>query len=105
MKYQVVVTDRAVRDIDEAYSWYSERAPQAAVRWYNGLLETLESLSTYPERCSIAAESRKVIEEIRQMLYGKQRNHRVLYVIRDRTVVVLHIRHAARRTANTEELF
>ena len=31
MTYQVILTDRAARDLDEAYQWCAEFAPEAAV--------------------------------------------------------------------------
>jgi plasmid stabilization system protein ParE len=33
MTYRAVITDRAARDLDEAYRWIAERAPEAAARW------------------------------------------------------------------------
>lgn len=72
MTYQVVLTDRAARDLDEAYRWYAERAPEAATRWYNGFLDALNSLGSNPERCPIAVETRKLSIEIRQLLYGRR---------------------------------
>jgi plasmid stabilization system protein ParE len=104
MTYRVVLTDRAARDLDEAYQWYAERAPEAAVRWYNGFPDALDGLADYPERCPRAAESRKLPVEVRQFLYGRQRIYRALFLIRERTVVVLHIRHTARREANPDEI-
>jgi plasmid stabilization system protein ParE len=104
MTYRVVLTDRAARDLDEAYQWYAERAPEAAVRWYNGFLDALDSLAGNPERCPLAAESRKLSVEIRQLLYGRQRSYRALFLIREQTVVVLHIRHTARREATPGEI-
>lgn len=104
MSKQVVLTDRAARDMEEAYLWIAKQAPQTAARWYNGFLDALQTLSSYPERCSLAAESRRSHEEIRQFLYGKRRSYRALFTIRDQAVVVLHIRHTARRDASPEEL-
>jgi plasmid stabilization system protein ParE len=104
MSKQVVLTDRAARDLEEAYLWIAKQAPQTAARWYNGFLDALNTLSSYPERCPLAAESRRSQEEIRQFLYGKRRSYRALFTIRDRAVVVLHIRHTARRDASPEEL-
>ena len=104
MTYQVVLTDRAARDLDEAYRWFAERAPEAAVDWYNGFLDALNSLVSNPERCPVAAESRKLSIEIRQLLYGRRRSFRALFLVREQTVVVLHIRHTARREANPEDL-
>jgi plasmid stabilization system protein ParE len=56
MTYRILLTDRAARDIDEAHRWYAERAPKAAVAWYNGFLDALNSLATNPERCPLAGE-------------------------------------------------
>jgi len=104
MILKIVLTDRAARALDEAYLWYAERAPEAATRWYNGFLDALDKLTTNPERCTIAPESRKIGTEIRQILYGRQRSYRALFIIREQTVIVLHIRHTARREASPEEL-
>src|SRR3990170_2083651 len=104
MTYRVVLTDRAAKDLDEAYQWCAERAPEAATRWYNGFLDALNSLGSNPERCPIAAESRKLSIEIRQLLYGRRRSYRVLFLVREQTVVVLHVRHTARREASPEDL-
>jgi plasmid stabilization system protein ParE len=104
MIYKVVLTDRAARDLDEAYLWYAEHARESAVRWFNGFLDALEKLTSNPERCPIAPESRKLHTEIRQLLYGRKRSCRALFVIREETVIVLHIRHTARQEALPEEL-
>jgi len=104
MTYRVVVTDRAARDLDEAYRWCAEQAPEAAVGWYNGFLDALNSLAGNPERCPVAAEARKLSVEIRQLLYGRRRSYRALFLVREQTVVVLHIRHTARRAAAPEDL-
>ena len=105
MTYPVVLTDRAAKDLDEAYRWCAEQAPETALRWYNGFIEALEGLSGNPERCPIAAETRKLALEIRQLLYGRRRSYRALFVVREQTVVVLHIRHAARQEMSFDELF
>ena len=82
MTYQVFLTDRAARDLEEAYRWYAERAPEAAIRWYNGFLDAIHSLAGDPERCPLAAESRKVLVEVRQLLYGRRRSYRALFLCR-----------------------
>jgi len=105
MLFKIAITDRAARNLDEAYRWYPEHAPEAAARWYNGFLNALDKLSTNPERCPIAPESKKLHAEIRQFLYSRQRSYRALFIIRENTVIVLHIRHTARRDASPEDLF
>ncbi len=93
-----------LRDLDEAYRWNAQRAPETAARWYHGFLDSLHSLATDPERCPLAAESRKLSIEVRQLLYGRRRSYRALFLVRAETVVVLHIRHTARREASPEEI-
>jgi len=60
------------------------------------MVKTINSLAQCPERCPLAPENEHVIEEIRQLLYGRQRDvYRILCTIGGETVHVLHIRHGA----------
>ena len=98
MVFRVEVTKTAEGEADEAYEWIAKYAPQAALRWYRGLLEAIHSLADNPERCSLAPEDEDFPEEIRNFLYGKRANkYRVIFTIRGATVYVLHILHAARK--------
>ena len=95
--YQVTILEPAEYDIGEAYAWLAERNDEAAIRWYNRLLQVIYSLETFPERCPIAPESRHLKKEIRQILHGhKQHKYRVLFDIIGDEVRVLHVRHGAR---------
>jgi plasmid stabilization system protein ParE len=105
MIHQVLLSDRATRDLDDAYQWYAARAPAAAVDWYNGFIEALATLGNNPERCPRALEAEKLGLDIRQFLYGRQRSYRALFIVREQAVVVLHIRHTARREVEMEDLF
>ena len=99
MKYQVVITPLALAEVQEAYDWLVERAPRAADRWREALLKAVNSLEKFPKRCGLAPESTHFGREIRQLLYGKRRGiYRILFEIRDTTVVVLRVRHSARRS-------
>lgn len=98
MNYHVELTAQAKAEADEAYQWLFERSPTHAARWYNGLLEIVDSLKTHPQRCPLAPENEYFDEEIRHLLYGRRaRVYRVLFEIRGDTVSVLHVRHGARR--------
>jgi plasmid stabilization system protein ParE len=103
MRFQVEITDSAWFELQEAYEWLAQRAPDAAVRWKAGILEAVQSLESSPRRCSLAPETAYFGREIRQMLYGK-RNHkyRILFEIREQMVIVLRIRHGARRILGEE---
>lgn len=93
---RVIITPSAERDIEGAYLWIAERDVEAATRWFNRLLDVIETLEIFPERCPLAPESVQLGMEIRQILHGKrQHKYRVLFIVSERTVNVLHVRHGA----------
>lgn len=92
MKYRVEITDVAEGEIDGIYSFLQENAPAFADRWLDGLYEAVATLDELPFRCAHAPESAGGENEIRQLLY---RFNRILYVVRGRTVKILHVRYAA----------
>jgi plasmid stabilization system protein ParE len=103
MTYQVVVQPSAQAEIEMAYEWTAERAPMAATRWYNRLVDAIRSLADNPERCALASEDEYFPEEIRNLLYGKRRNaYRILFTIRGDTVHVLHVRRGSRQVLKPE---
>lgn len=97
--YKVEPTRRALADADEAFMWLYNEAPEAALRWYEGLLETLQSLRLSPLRCGFAREDPFFEEEIRQLIYGR---YRILFTVKEKTVFILRIRHGARETLTPE---
>lgn len=104
-QYRLIIQPSAFDDLDEAYQWVRERAPEAAARWFNGFVEALSSLTTSPDRCGLAPENDAVEPEIRQLLYGRRSGvYRALFTIAGNEVRVLHIRHAARHVMTSEEL-
>ncbi|MEM9541980.1 MAG: type II toxin-antitoxin system RelE/ParE family toxin [Cyanobacteria bacterium P01_E01_bin.42] len=63
----------------------------------------MSSLSTMPERCSLARENAYFSKEVRQFLYGKGRSsYLILFTIvednEESIVRILHIRHASQKT-------
>ncbi len=42
-KYRLIIQPPAFDDLDEAWQWISERAPEAAARWFKGSVEALIS--------------------------------------------------------------
>ena len=104
MKYRLELTAQAEAEIEEAYRWIREDSPSRASAWRQGLLETAQTLKTFPERCPLAPESAAFGREIRHLLYGKRGGvYRLLFEIRGHTVYILHVRHGARRHMTPEE--
>jgi len=105
MKYKVIIQPPALADIEGAYRYIHERAPTRAPDWLDKLYEAMESLEELPKPCSLAPESNEVGQDIRQMLYGKRGGvYRVLFVVLDDQVRILHVRHAAREFLKPDEI-
>ena len=101
MTYRVELAERAVRDLELLYVEKNVADSQAAARWYNGLESAVYALESYPHRCAVAPEARKIKRKLRHSLYGKKPHvYRIIYEIDEvrRTVWVLTIRHGARRS-------
>jgi plasmid stabilization system protein ParE len=72
--------------------------PSPRGRMVQRMMDAIESLASHPQRCPLAPETPFFTEEIRQLLYGRGRCvHRILFTIKDDSVVVLHVRHGARK--------
>jgi plasmid stabilization system protein ParE len=96
-RYPVIVLPAAERDIGEAYKWLAEQDEEAAIRWYNRLMEVIFSLDTFPERCPLAPENKFLKTEIREIFHGRrQHKYRILFTVSENEVHVLHVRHGAR---------
>jgi plasmid stabilization system protein ParE len=80
VKYDVLIMPATEAELEQAYLGLAERAPEAAVKWYNGILAATASLRTFPERCPAAIESKSFGHTIRQLLYGdRQHAYRILF--------------------------
>jgi toxin ParE1/3/4 len=106
MAYHVEFAERAARDLEAFYVEKNAAESQAASRWYNGLEEAVYELATYPNRCPVAPEARKLRRELRHLLYGKKPHvYRVIYEVEPRqTVWVLTVRHGARRKLKASDV-
>ena len=108
-QYRVIITPGAEHDLRTAYHYIRKRAPQAARAWVKGARKSIKTLARYPQRCPLAPESSSFQEPIRELLYGSgnRGTYRVLFVILDQSVFVLHVRHGARlalgETESSEE--
>jgi plasmid stabilization system protein ParE len=96
MIYTVLIMPAAEQELEDAYDWLAAQSPLHAPEWHNGLVDAILSLENSPARCPLAPEA-DTHEQTRQLLYGnRQHAYRILFKIRDQTVLVLHIIHAAR---------
>src|SRR5260370_25962342 len=72
MAYHVEFAERAARDLEALYVEKNAAESQAASRWYNRLEEAVYALATYPNRCTVAPEARKLRREMGHLLYRQK---------------------------------
>lgn len=98
MKYRVILQPPAIDDIEQAYLWIKEQAPDAADRWFRGLMQAIDTLESFPHRCGLAEENEHFEQAIPQLLYGRRSGaYRILFTITADRVHVLHVRHSAQQ--------
>jgi plasmid stabilization system protein ParE len=96
MTYLVEFTVRAVRDLEILYVEKNAAESHAAARWYNNLEQAVYALAT-----------RRIKRKLRHLLYGKKPHvYRVIYEVDEkwRAVLVLAVRHGARRRLKASDL-
>jgi plasmid stabilization system protein ParE len=105
MRYRVVITPEAETDLRSAASYIRRDNPRAARAWLKGARQRIKSLAQFPGRCSLAPESASFVEPIRELFYGHGNGgtYRILFVVLNNTVFVLHIRHGAMQSLKPDE--
>lgn len=102
MNYQVIIQPTAFQEIENSYRWMCDNLnPEVAHNWYYQLEDAIESLKKFPNRCSVAPESTKLGREIRQLWVGENRKYRVLFVVEENLVSIIHVHHS--RQSNLSE--
>lgn len=87
MRYKVLLTEGAERDLEDLHSHIAEYdSPESADYVLDGLTEVAQRLSTFPERGSHPRELLALgIREYRQSLF---RSYRVIYRIIGKQVII-----------------
>ena len=98
MAYLVDITEPALADAEEYVRFIRDvkKEPEAAERWFRGLVQAIYSLEELPERCPVVPEHEEFSFEIRHLIYF---SHRIIFRVEEaaRIVRILHVRHAKRR--------
>ena len=107
MAYLVEFSTRAARDLEALYLEKNVAESLAADRWFNGLERCVATLSRNPYRCPLISELKKSTTEMRHLLYGRKPHvYRIIYTVDEsrQVVVVLHVRHGARRRMKLSDI-
>lgn len=91
--YAVVFEESAQADVRDSYEWGCRVwGKEEAVKWVRQLRTAVsKQLAVVPKGLPLAPEDNQFSEEIRQMVVGR---YRILFMIKGRTVHVLHVRGA-----------
>ena len=100
MSFRVEITEPAEQDAREVIRWIAQHSPEKAPLWYFDFLEAADSLREFPARCPIAPESSEE-RELRQLLFEK---YRLIFLIEDEAVFILHVRHQRQRQLSPDEV-
>jgi len=105
MNRAVIITPAAQEDIREIHRYIARDSRHAASVWSASIRRHIKALSRNPERCPIAEESRTFGDKVRVLLTGKgnRGTYRILFVILDARVFVIHVRHGSREPADFSE--
>jgi toxin ParE1/3/4 len=101
MSYRVRITLEADGQISAIKNYNARDSPDGARRWRIGRRERLRSLKGFPERHEIAFPAGQVGRDVRHTFFG---TYRILYAIDGHSVVIVSVRHGARRPLSAEEV-
>lgn len=96
--FEVLITDLAQSDIQQAFDWWSEnRSRLKAVHWYEQIFVAIGTLREMPDRCPLVPEVNLSKKGVRQLLFGvgTRPSHRIVFTINPdvKTITILRIRH------------
>lgn len=77
----------------------------AARRWSSQLRAHIKTLARHPERCPLAPESELFDQPFRELLFGagNRGTYRIIFMIKEEFVVVIHVRHGSMLPFGAEE--
>jgi len=98
LAYLVDITEPALADAEEYVRFIRDvkKEPEAAERWFRGLVQAIYSLEELPERCPVVPEHEEFSFEIRHLIYF---SHRIIFRVELETkrVVVYRVYHGSRQ--------
>lgn len=97
-KYKVKITDKALSNMQEIYHYIAKQlqAPEAALRQYSRIADSIETLDIFPERIKIMKAEKEQALGLRQMLVD---NYSVFFVIRENDVIITNVLYSASNLA------
>ncbi|MEG2529956.1 MAG: type II toxin-antitoxin system RelE/ParE family toxin [Anaerovoracaceae bacterium] len=93
-EYKIIIYKTAQNDVKDIIDYLNTLSEQAALKYYDLLVEKIHSLSDMPQRCPLSRDPQLKIRGYRSLLVE---NYIVLYVIKDDVVQIRRILYAHRQ--------
>ena len=105
LAYRVEITDSALADAEQYVHFIQEekQEPEAAERWFRGLVKAMLALQELPHRCPVIPEAEEFNLELRQAIYY---SYRIIFRVdkSTRLVTILRVYHGSRKELRSEDL-
>jgi toxin ParE1/3/4 len=107
MTYQIYLSQRARRDVDDIHEWIAQHSPSGANRWYDSFREAMFSLESTAENKGLAPEAREFERPVRQVLFKTRKGHtyRALFVGEGRRIQIVTVRGPGQPLLSVDEIF
>ena len=50
MSYEIILSPKALKELDDSYNWYEEKSTGLGVRFISAVDKRLQEISNYPDR-------------------------------------------------------
>lgn len=91
--YKIQIYSAAKRDLNDIIEYINILSPEAALRQYDHIIDSIGSLSELPERCSLAKDTNLRLKGYRIMIVD---NYLVFYIVKSNTVQIRRILYGRR---------
>lgn len=101
------ITPKARGEILLISHWWSEnRSTEHSLRWYEGIMERINSLTVMPQSNPLIYENLQASSEFREAYFGlsTRKTHRIVYRVLPDAIEVLAVRHVAQDSLSDEDL-
>ncbi len=92
--YKVKIYSVAQKDFEEIIEYLNTLSPQAAIKYYDLIVEKINSLAQIPERCPLAKDLQLRVRGYRTLVIE---NYIVFYIIKEDLVQIHRILYGRRQ--------
>ncbi|MCL2321045.1 MAG: type II toxin-antitoxin system RelE/ParE family toxin [Oscillospiraceae bacterium] len=93
-QYNVLIFPSAQSDLRDIVDYLNTLSSDAAIQYYDLIIEKIKILTTMPERCPLAKDTRLRLRGYRTMIVN---NYIVFYVINKKNIEIRRILYARRQ--------